>query len=208
MDKREEKKKVIIEKARKIFLEKGLFNIVMDDIAAAVGLTRRSLYRYFETKEDMAYETAILLLNEWNAYHKKVYSQLSGNGIYQLEDFLNQLINYMNDRIEIMKFLGEFDFYFKDKKSAKPSTQSMMRFNDIILESDKLLTKLLERGIEDHSIKNNIEIKLMVATISNVLWSFGQRIAIRNEMIIEETGISGIDLIKNQVSLYVAALKG
>jgi len=95
MDKREEKKKVIIEKAQKIFLEKGLLNIVMDDIAAAVGLTRRSLYRYFETKEDMAYETAILLLNEWNAYHKKVYSQLSGNGIYQLEDFLNQLINYI-----------------------------------------------------------------------------------------------------------------
>ena len=207
MDKREEKKNTIIAKAGVIFLEKGLFNVVMDDIAAAVGLTRRSLYRYFETKEDLAYEAAILLLNEWNTYHKEVYSRLSGNGLNQLETFLNQLISYMNDRIEIIKFLGEFDFYFKDKKSAKPSTDSMTRFNSIILKSDGLLTELLQKGIEDHSIKENIEIRLMVATISNVLWCFGQRIAIRNEIIFEETGIRGIELIKNQVSLYIAALK-
>lgn len=207
MGKREEKKELIIEKAREIFLDKGLFNTVMDDIAGEVGLTRRTLYRYFETKEDLAYETTIQLLNEWNAFHREVFKQLSGSGIRQFEHFLTKLIDYMDERIKVMKYLGEFDFYFKDEKVAKPSSESMLKFDSIILESDGLLTQLIERGINDGSIKKDIDVKLMVTTISNVLWSFGQRIAIRGEIIEEESGIRGIDLIKKQVDIYMMALK-
>ena len=206
-EKREEKKALIIEKAREIFLEKGLFNTVMEDIATQVGLTRRTIYRYFETKEDLAYETTIQLLNEWNAFHREVFSQLSGNGIEQLEDFLNQLIDYMNERIQVMKYLGEFDFYFKDEKVAKPSSESMVKFELIILESDDLLRELIQRGVSDGSIQADTKVKLMVTTISNVLWSFGQRIAIRNEIIQHESGITGLELIKNQVDIYITALK-
>ncbi|MDA3811982.1 MAG: hypothetical protein PF518_16820 [Spirochaetaceae bacterium] len=113
----------------------------------------------------------------------------------------------MSDRIQVMKYLGEFDFYFKDEKIGSPSSESVARFNAVILESDVLLEDLITRGIQDGSVKKDINIPLMVTTISQVLWSFGQRIAIRGEMIIEESGFSGIDLMKNQVSLYVAALR-
>ncbi|MGL1894487.1 MAG: TetR/AcrR family transcriptional regulator [Spirochaetaceae bacterium] len=207
MDKRKEKEILIMEKARELFLDKGLFNVVMDDIANQVGLTRRTLYRYFDTKESLAYETTIFLLNDWNVYHKEVFDKLTGSGLIQFESFLFQLIDYMSNKTNVMKYLGEFDFYFKDEKINKPSTDSMERFNNIILESDELLTQLLVKGIKDKTIKEDIDIKLMVSTISNVLWSFGQRIAIRNEMILSETGISGIELIKNQVSIYILALK-
>lgn len=207
MSKREAKKAYIIKKAREIFLEKGLFSTVMDDIAGEVGLTRRTLYRYFETKEDLAYETTIQLLNEWNAFHIEVFDSLEGNGIHQLNHFLNALIDYMANRVNVMKYLGEFDFYFKDEKVQKPSTESMIRFKEIILESDTLLTRLVELGMEDGSIKKNMDVKMMVTTISNVLWSFGQRIAIRSDLIKEESGFSGIELIKNQVAIYMMALK-
>lgn len=207
MNKRKEMQDFIIENAKQTFLEKGLFNTVMDDIADRVGLTRRTLYRYFESKEDLAYETSIQLINEWNIYQRTVFKELKGSGIKQFETFLYDLIDYMGKRIDVMKYLGEFDFYFKDENMTKASSESIARFNEIILESDGLLTQIMELGQSDKSIKKDLDVKLTVATISNILWSFGQRIAIRGETIKEESSLDGLQLIENQVRLYIMAIK-
>ncbi len=207
MDKRRERKDLIIAKARETFLQKGLFNTVMDDIADRVGLTRRTLYRYFKTKEDLAYETTIVLLKEWNDYQKMIFDSLEGNGIERLESFLNNLIDYMSNKIEVMKYLGEFDFCFQDGTTLELDTNVIVRFDEIILESDRLITEIINLGQEDKSIKSDFDVKLMVATISNILWSFGQRVAIRDKIIMKESGFPGLDLIKNQVSIYIMAIK-
>lgn len=207
MDKRRERKDLIIAKARETFLQKGLFNTVMDDIADRVGLTRRTLYRYFKTKEDLAYETTIVLLKEWNDYQKMIFDSLEGNGIERLESFLNNLIDYMSNKIEVMKYLGEFDFCFQDGTTLELDTNVIVRFDEIILESDRLITEIINLGQEDKSIKSDFDVKLMVATISNILWSFGQRVAIRDKIIMKESSFPGLDLIKNQVSIYIMAIK-
>lgn len=78
MDKREQTKELILSKARKIFLQKGIVNTVMGDIAFSVNLSVRTIYRYFDTKEDIAYEIAIALINEWNSFQKDLYDHLEG----------------------------------------------------------------------------------------------------------------------------------
>ena len=83
----------IIQNAMAVFLNKGLFETVMDDIAEASDLTRRTLYRYFKTKEDLAYEVVILILEEWNQFQMDVYENVEGNGIGKLEQFLKALVN-------------------------------------------------------------------------------------------------------------------
>ena len=113
----------------------------------------------------------------------------------------------MEDKIDVMKYLGEFDIYFTDQRVAKPSTNSIKRFNEIILESDGLLSQIIIVGQKDRSIKQELDVDLTVSTMSNVLWGFGQRIAIRTEIIEEETGRHAISLIKNQVSIYIMAMK-
>nr|WP_300003581.1 TetR/AcrR family transcriptional regulator [Tissierella sp.] len=206
-DKRKEKQDLIIEKAREVFLEKGFFNTVMDDIAQRVGLTRRSLYRYFQTKEELAYETTIELLDEWNSYQNDIFLKLEGEGIRRLKSFLDDLIDYMEKRIDVMMYLGEFDFYFKDDGLIKPSSKSIVKFDEIILKSDHLLSEIIKLGKKDGSIREDLDVDLTVATISNVLWSFGQRIAIRSKSIKKESGFSGIDLIYNQVDIYILAIE-
>lgn len=207
MDKRKEKQDLIIKYAREAFLEKGLLSTVMDDIAEKVGVTRRTLYRYFETKEELAYETTIMILKEWNVYQNNLFNGLEGSGIIRLEQFLISLTYFISDRIEIMKYLGEFDFYFNDFTNIEPSIDCKVRYGDIILETERILTEIIDIGHKDKSIKSNLNVGLMVATISNLLWSFGQRIAIRGNIIEQETGFRGIDLIKNQISIYIMAMK-
>jgi AcrR family transcriptional regulator len=43
----------IAEVALKLFTERGYETVTIDDIAAAAGLSRRSVFRYFSTKEDI-----------------------------------------------------------------------------------------------------------------------------------------------------------
>jgi AcrR family transcriptional regulator len=43
----------ITEAAQRLFVERGYPQTTIDDIAAAVGMSRRSVFRYFPTKEDI-----------------------------------------------------------------------------------------------------------------------------------------------------------
>ena len=49
----DEKKRRIFEVALKIFTERGFHNITMDEIAAASGVAKGTVYRYFTSKEDL-----------------------------------------------------------------------------------------------------------------------------------------------------------
>ena len=202
-----EKRELILETAEMIFLDKGLFNTAMDQIADACHMSRRTLYRYFDKKEDLAYEVTTRLLIQWNVFFDECYKNLDGNGLLCLEQFMLKLIGYMADQIDVMTYLGEFDFYFKDSAVLLPSEEPKSHFNDIILESDDYFKALLEKGVSDGSIKSNTDIILTEATISNVLWSFGQRVASRGKIILEETGFEAVELVKHQVYLYIQALK-
>jgi len=109
-----DRKQQIIDNAREVFLQKGLFSTVMEDIADASSITRRTLYRYFETKEDIAFEVTKKVMDEMNAYAGELIQTITGTGLEKIERLLYGLIDYMDAQIETVKYLGEFDFYFKD----------------------------------------------------------------------------------------------
>lgn len=205
---RTSKQLMIIDKAMEVFLRNGLLETVMDDIAEAVGLTRRTLYRHFSSKEALAYEVTIAIMVMWNKYCEKVFSQLEGSGLERLDAFLNKLIDYMEERQEIMKYLGVFDFYFKENDFSGDLMIHQVDYDAVIGYSDTMIMNLLMMGIEDGSIVTDMEMELLEATISNVLWGFGQRVVIRNEVIKKETKRTGIDLIRAQVDIYIKALGG
>lgn len=46
-------RKEIAEAANELFVERGFESTTIDDIAAAVGMSQRSVFRYFATKEDI-----------------------------------------------------------------------------------------------------------------------------------------------------------
>ncbi|MEI9887171.1 MAG: TetR family transcriptional regulator [Rhizomicrobium sp.] len=53
--KRAETRARIIEGALKLFVKRGFDGTTLDDIAAAAGISRRTFFHYFESKEDLAF---------------------------------------------------------------------------------------------------------------------------------------------------------
>lgn len=53
MDKRKDRKIMIVEKAVELFKEKGVKNVTILDICKELGITRSSFYYYFKSKEEV-----------------------------------------------------------------------------------------------------------------------------------------------------------
>jgi AcrR family transcriptional regulator len=204
---KEKTRESFLETAKEVFMEKGIAESFMEEIATRSGKTRRTIYRYFDCKEELAYEVLLDILTQWNTFHKDTYSELSGNGLKKLGDFLHQLKTFMNERRDLMSFMAEFDFYFKDSDGLKVSEDLLQKFEEVSLESDQLIKKLIEDGISDGSIKLEKELHLVVSTISSVLWGYGQRVAIRGNMIEKELHIEPIEIISCQIDMYLKYLE-
>lgn len=57
---REQNKRQTVEKALELFIQRGVDQTTIRDIAAAAGLTERSVYRYFESKSAVVLATTFL----------------------------------------------------------------------------------------------------------------------------------------------------
>lgn len=200
-------KENIIKSAFNVFITNGLFNTKMDDIAKEANLTRRTLYRYFDTKESLAYEVMITLLNRWNDFQRSLMPKLTGCGLDRIEQFLTYLIDFLQDNMDILSFSGDFDQYFKDTTDQIVNNDMPKQMNDVNHIFEDILDDLITQGIEDNSIKLLFDKDLLITTISNVLWICGQRISIRKDILATELNRDPIDIIKCQIDIYLQLLR-
>lgn len=67
----------IIDTALNSFATHGIKSITMDDIAAALGISKRTLYEVFSDKETLLMECLLKAQREGDAYVKDVYEKAS-----------------------------------------------------------------------------------------------------------------------------------
>lgn len=203
---REATRETIVDAAAGLFLQRGIGPVAMGDIAVAADCTRRNLYRYFAAKEDLVFEVVIRLMEDWNSDQTVAFSQLRGTGLKKTGDFLLTLASHLEHQKPLLRLMGEFDFTFRDDSVFHPSLSVASRFAQAAHITETLLENLVREGIADGSIRADTDVPAIVPTITTVLWGTGQRIAIRDRMTQEEFGLSGMDLIRTQIKLYIQAL--
>lgn len=196
----------ILECAFNVFTKKGLVDTVMNDIAKEANLSRRTLYRYFETKEEIAFEVMLQMLGEWNEYQKTVNAELCGMGIERLEQFLKKLIDYMDQHRLIMRFIGEFDIYFNDDFTYQPPSNLLECYEQNLHISEDLIRDIIQLGIDDKSIELTHELEITVVTITSILWAFAQRISIYGKKLSQEYNMDVLEIVHCQADMYIKVL--
>ena len=82
------KYQLIIEEARQLFARKGLTNTTMNDIAKASGKGRRTIYTYFNNKQDIYWAVVYSEMNRlYDKLEKVVNKDLSPNE--KLEEYID-----------------------------------------------------------------------------------------------------------------------
>ncbi len=197
----------ILKKSVDVLCSVGIVKTTMNMLAEEIGLSRRTLYRYFESKEELVQEVMLLLMEQWNEEQSHTYDSLRGTSLEKLEQHFLKLVMHMESNMSVMRFMAEYDNYFKDEIEYSSENEMGKKLQTSYHVSDVLVEKLIREGIKEGTIELKDDIHKIVATMTNMLWVFGQAISIRERKISEAAGVDAKELIRCSINLYIGALK-
>ncbi|MBI9105866.1 MAG: TetR/AcrR family transcriptional regulator [Spirochaetales bacterium] len=178
-EQKSERRVKIIRAAKELFITKGLAGTSMSEIAKKIDLNVRTVYRYYKTKEELAFEIEIKIFEEMIEKLKTTSSIIKGkNGFEKISKLLTLTEKYYRSSENEIRFMGEFDYYFT---GAYPYNALSDRFVEMMRTMDSPLRGYLKEGIIDGSIREDLDVPLTVETIENAMLALSQRIVSRGE---------------------------
>jgi len=165
----EDTRNLILARAEEVFVKQGFFDAQMKDIAQAVGMSRHTLYRYYQNKIDLGMAIANKIMvaqSEWLYERIDALLQESGrSGFERLSEFL------LGDALQLMKsqggrFLAEFDAYFSNHRAPADFQE---RINDpAIGRLIDRIGELVQMGQADGSVREDVSKKQMVQVLTGL----------------------------------------
>lgn len=153
--------------ARALFAEKGTENTSMEDIARAVGYTRRTLYAYVANRDEICTQVFIDdLAARWVFQRKAIAKRASESGHGKILVWGRSLYAYSRD----YPYSLRLHLYF-DLKAIAPkriSEQTFSRFERLNTELAEGLREIFHKGIKDGSLRPDLDVEM---SISQFLYS-------------------------------------
>lgn len=217
---RKEKKdgriQAIIECSFGLFSENGIENISMNDIASEAKIGVASLYRYFQTKEELAIEVAIYAWKIELAIFNEVFTSEKYkllNGFSQLRELLEIYEEAMVSQRSFFGFIYYFDSFIKKEKV---SSERLCEYEKVIAATNSIVIQALEKGIADGSIsfsssKNEVlskaSVQEMFTTMMHSLFCLAQKLSISGELLNMDRVVEARKQIEILINIILVALK-
>jgi len=141
-EKSEQKKKYIVETARKVFMEKGYKKVTMKDIVDACGISRGGLYLYFQNTGELFEEVLKLEQEEADdVFERNIPREATPSDILAL--FLKeQKRELLSGELSLNK--ATYEYFFENRISSKENL--LKRQFDAAVH---VIEKLIQEGIEE-----------------------------------------------------------
>lgn len=146
---RETLKEKILTAAMTAFTKKGIKAVKMDDIAAALSISKRTLYELYENKED-------LLLEGIKRYNKNMQDELHHFASSKVS-VMDVILHSFRITIEQLKYTSPA-FYIDLVKYPK----IMKHFEDDKKSTQKQFLEFLHKGIEEGYFRNDVNYELLL----------------------------------------------
>lgn len=165
----EERKKEVIGTAKKLFLEKGLNNVTMNDIMNEAGLSKATMYRYYDSIHPIAFEVEYEMLQE-------IFSDLeliditNCNGCEAMKKILLTMVDRFIPHIKAYRYISMFDFLYSDKYPNDNLSQ----------EYNKVIQSIIDANMSGEKVKEQFDEAL---TYVSVIFAYLQKLAHRKEII-------------------------
>lgn len=163
LTKKQIKESNIIEAAEKVIGAVGFKNAKMDDIAAAAGITKVTLYSYFQSKENLylaiTYTGLQKLINE---YYETIDINKSNTGLDTAVALTEAFMNFCERNYLYTEALLEYFALMRTTMQGEDTTKLTeaekesiyyKKLQDIHNLPFKLTANEIQRGIEDGSVK-------------------------------------------------------
>jgi AcrR family transcriptional regulator len=146
-------KEHIIARAAEMFVEQGIKSVRMDDIASTIGVSKRTLYEMFESKDELLY-LAIRHMQRCKLEHIKSSVQSSRDSLAYLLDALALMLDNKEAHRRISHNLRKF----------YPATFERVR-KEAEEENGRLLFSMIKHYIDCGLILPTVDIRLSVTIL-------------------------------------------
>lgn len=170
----------ILETSFRLFSSEGIFKTTMVDISHETGITRRTLYNHFKTKEEIALVLHRLLIDD-------LLSRTGGEGDVKTFSYLKKslqsiYLDIKNGRNKL-QFIVHFDQYARENSDEIPESELIVNY----LFENSLLPEYL-RSIKSQGcfLDDSVSPELLAKVFLESFIAFIERISYREESYREE----------------------
>lgn len=157
----QERENYIIAKSIELFCEHGFENVSMDQIAKESEFTKRTIYRYFETKEDLYFAAAL-------RGHQKLYTILkeaisNGNtGFEKLRSSFYAYYEYTKTYPALAQLVNKRQYNKLQKADVtSPFYKKFFEVDQLIFDE---MRRLYDIGVADKSVRCDEDIEYLTYT--------------------------------------------
>jgi AcrR family transcriptional regulator len=157
---REARQRFVLEAARRLFAAKGVENTSMEDIAAAVDYTRRTLYAYFKSRDEICLLVLLKDLKQRWAAQQKAIAPVD-SGLAKILVWARVLYAYSRDNPQTLRLQLYWDFTGLDR--SRISEDIFTAFERLNNELADGLRDIFQLGVEDGSLRPDLQVDMCIS---------------------------------------------
>lgn len=199
------KKSEILDAAERTFFKKGFENSTMDDIALAAEFTKKTVYSYFKSKEDIYYEIMLRGYKILNCMSKTMLEERKND---------SEITNIKTLGKAFIKFSVEYKGYFKAIVDYENKYYTSNVSDELYKECDKegeYTFNILKESIENGIKSGEITEKFSSLDISLTLWScilgFANLIDKKEEYINKVYDRTSLEVLENGFQIILNSIR-
>ena len=152
---KENKKNTILKAARKLFFDRGFKSVTVDSIAAKAGVSKGSIYLYFDSKEEIYAQVLITDNIELNK-NIKIFSTKEAPATELLLEFSQIYINYFLEHNELFRILMTFMLQTEQMNLTQEQNTELIRTTN---ENIKVISTIIQKGMDSGEFVPTIDIR-------------------------------------------------
>jgi AcrR family transcriptional regulator len=159
---RETRQKYVRDAARRLLATKGIENTSMEDIAQAVEYTRRTLYAYFPSRDEICLQVFIDALSaRWAAQRQALAEAAAETGLARILVWGESFYAYSRANPYSLQLNVYFDLKGIDRERINAET--FARFEALNTELAEGLRAIFRQGVKDGSLRPDLEVDLCIS---------------------------------------------
>lgn len=193
----------VLDASRELFLEKDLPRVTMKDIARKVGISSVTLYKYFKSIDEIAFEVQHQLIIE---IEEEFFGESNDSlsAYEQIENWLCRWNDVLREKVEHLRFQALFDHFYR---TQYPEIEQVKLIQDLIKNAGESMQCLFEKGQKEGSIRTDITAAELSAYTYNNILAIAHRLAARGDLLEKESLLSVEQMMEMTIQSIIKYIK-
>jgi AcrR family transcriptional regulator len=182
---RERQRRRILSAAQSLFDARGIDRVTVAEIVAETGIRASTLYEYFANKDEIVWALVEESMAASGAHAQRYFKEARGLAIDKIAALFRAFEDELVQEPARVRFMAQFDAMY----AREWTVERLMAVEERIFPgSFKELSSLIRKGIKDGSLRADLDPKVTMHAVMNVMVATQRRLASLGSRVEEEYG--------------------